>query len=67
MEQDLEPDPNGGGSRIIKGVAADRRISVEDGEMRHGRKSKSKTIKGYKRHVATDLDSQAIVAQCESV
>ena len=62
MEQDLEPDPNGGGSRIIKGVAADRRISVEDGEMRHGRKSKSKTIKGYKRHVATDLDSRAIVA-----
>ena len=62
LDQDLEPDPNGGGFRIIKGVAADRRISVEDGEMRHGRKSKSKTIKGYKRHVATDLDSQSIVA-----
>lgn len=30
--------------------------------MRHGRKSKSKTIKGYKRHVATDLESDAIVA-----
>jgi hypothetical protein len=62
MEQDLEPDPDGGGVRIIEGVAKDRRISVEDGEMRHGRKSKSKRIDGYKRHVATDLDSQAIVA-----
>lgn len=62
MEQDLDPDPQGGGSRIVKGVAADRRISVADGEMRHGRKSKSKTIRGYKRHVAEDLDSQTIVA-----
>lgn len=63
IAQDLEPDPDGGGgSRIIDGVAADRRISIEDGEMRHGRKSKSRTIKGYKRHVATDLDSSAIVA-----
>lgn len=61
MDQDLEPDPSGGGLRIIKG-GKDRRISVEDGEMRHGRKSKSKGIKGYKRHVATDLDSQAILA-----
>lgn len=63
IAQDLEPDPgDGGGSRIIDGVAADRRISIEDGQMRHGRKSKSKTIKGYKRHVATDLESNAIVA-----
>lgn len=62
MEQDLEPDPNGGGLRILKGTAEDRRISVEDGEMRHGRKSKSKRIDGYKRHIAADLDSQAIVA-----
>jgi hypothetical protein len=62
MEQDLEPDPGGKGRRITEGVAKDRRISVEDGEMRHGRKSKSKRIDGYKRHVATDLDSQAILA-----
>jgi hypothetical protein len=63
MEQDLEPDPGGGGGiRIIDGVAKDRRISVEDGEMRHGRKSKSKRIDGYKRHVATDLGSKAILA-----
>jgi len=63
MDQDLEPDP-GGGLRIREGVAEGRRISVEDGEMRHGRKSKSKRIDGYKRHVATDLDSKAILA-CE--
>lgn len=62
MDQDLEPDPEGSGVRVVKGVAKDRRISIEDGEMRHGRKSKSKRIDGYKRHVAADLDSQAIVA-----
>ena len=61
-EQDLEPDPEGGGSRIRRGVAEDRRISVEDPDMRHGRKSKSKTIKGYKSHLASDLDTDLIVA-----
>ena len=60
--QDLEPDPDGDGLRIIDGVAKDRRISVEDGDMRHGRKTKSKRIDGYKRHVATDLDGKTIVA-----
>jgi len=62
MEQDLEPDPEGGGLRIVNGTAEDRRISVEDAQMRHGRKSKSKRVDGYKRHIAADLDSQAIVA-----
>jgi len=62
MDQDLEPDPSGGGMRIRNGTAEDRRISIEDGEMRHGRKSKSKRVNGYKRHIAADLDSQAIVA-----
>lgn len=61
-EQDLEPDPDGGGLRIREGVAPDRRISVEDGEMRHGRKSKSKRFNGYKRHIATDLDTKLILA-----
>jgi len=41
---------------LRQGVAQDRRISVEDGEMRHGRKSKSQRIDGYKRHVLHDLD-----------
>jgi hypothetical protein len=60
--QDLEPDPQGGASRIREGVAADRRVSVEDREMRHGRKSKSKRFNGFKRHIATDLDRGLIVA-----
>src|SRR5258706_1495965 len=49
--QDLEPDPDGGGPRIRDGVAEDRVISIGDTEMRHGRKSRSTTIKGYKRHI----------------
>jgi hypothetical protein len=61
--QDLEPDPSGGGgTRIRQGVAPDRRVSIEDGEMRHGRKSKSKRFNGYKRHVATDLTTRLIMA-----
>lgn len=61
--QDLEPDPSGGGKiRIRKGVAAERRVSIEDPDMRHGRKSKSKLFNGYKRHVALDLDTQLILA-----
>jgi hypothetical protein len=62
ITQDLEPDPDGHGFRIVDGVAQDRRISVEDGEMRHGRKTKSQRIDGYKRHAARDLDKDAIVA-----
>jgi hypothetical protein len=61
--QDLEPDPEGGGGvRIRKEVTENRRVSVEDGEMRHGRKSKSKRFNGFKQHVATDLDSDLILA-----
>ncbi len=62
MNQDLEPDPSGGGMKIREGVAEDRRVSVEDPEMRHGRKSKTKRFNGYKRHIATDLDSGLILA-----
>ncbi len=59
--QDLEDCP-GGGTRIRQGVAPDRRISVCDSEMRHGRKSRSKRFDGYKEHIARDLDFPAIVA-----
>ena len=41
-------------------MAEDRRISVEDREMRHGRKSK--LFNGYKRHIARDIDLRLIVA-----
>lgn len=61
--QDLEPDPSGGGkTRIKQGVAAERRVSIEDPDMRHGRKSKSKRFNGYKRHIALDLDTDLVVA-----
>jgi hypothetical protein len=49
--------------KIREGVAPDRRVSVEDKEMRHGRKSKSKRFNGYKRHIATDLDSGLILSR----
>ena len=61
VTQDTEPDPAGGpGSRRIKKhVAPDRRISIEDQDMRHGRKSSAKTFHGFKAHLVLDLDSQA--------
>lgn len=63
IAQDLEPDPSGGGTlRIRQGVAEDRRVSVEDKEMRHGRKTKSKRFNGYKRHLAIDLDTLLVLA-----
>jgi len=70
MAQDLEPDPTPGGDRSDKttavrvrdGVAPDRRVSIEDEEMRHGRKSKSKRFNGFKRHLARDLDTGLILA-----
>lgn len=52
VEQDTEPDPPRGGRKITEGVAPDRVISLGDPEMRHGRKSRSKRIDGYKRHIA---------------
>ena len=51
-----------GKASLIKGVAKDRRISVEDGQMRHGRKSRSVRVDGYKRHVLQDLDTGLIRA-----
>jgi hypothetical protein len=41
---------------------APRQILIEDAEMRHGRKSRSVLIDGYKRHVLRDLDSGLIAA-----
>jgi transposase-like protein DUF772/DDE family transposase len=54
-----------GADRILRlrhGVARDRRISVEDPQMRHGRKTRSQRIDGYKRHVLTDLDTGLVAA-----
>lgn len=60
-KQDIEPR-EGGGVQIRQGVAEDRRISIEDAEMRHGRKSKSKRFNGYKQHVSTHLDADLVLA-----
>jgi transposase len=59
--QDVEVDEKGKAS-LIKGVAKERRISVEDGQMRHGRKSRSVRVDGDIRHVLHDLDSGLIRA-----
>jgi len=48
--------------RLRQGVAPDRRISIEDAAMRHGRKSKTQRVDGYKRHVARDLDRALVRA-----
>ena len=58
VAQDTEPEPEGGlGRAHQEHVAPDRRISVEDKDMRHGRKSSAKTFNGFKEHFALDLDS----------
>jgi len=54
-EQDVEAGADGAPA-LRRGVAPDRRISVEDGAMRHGRKSKQQRVDGYKRHALRDLD-----------
>lgn len=48
---------NDGTAQLREGVARNRRISVEDPHMRHGRKSKHQRVDGYKRHILRDLDS----------
>jgi hypothetical protein len=59
--QDVELTP-AGTATLRKGVAKDRRISIEDPQMRHGRKSRSVRVDGYKRHVLHDLDSGLVRA-----
>jgi IS5 family transposase len=51
-----------GSPTLRDGVAPDRRISLEDSQMRHGRKSRSQLVDGYKRHVLRDLDSGLVPA-----
>lgn len=46
--------------RIAKGTVSGRIISITDPEARHGRKSASKTISGFKTHVAGTLESQFV-------
>lgn len=46
---------------LRQGVAPDRRISIADGEQRHGRKSKAVRFDGYKRHAARDLEHGGLI------
>ena len=59
VPQDTEPDPDGGPgrTRLTQHVAPDRRISIEDADMRHGRKSSAKTCNGFQEHCVLDLES----------
>lgn len=69
IDQDLEPDPDdpkGKRVRIRRGVAKDRRVSITDGGMRHGRKSRTKAFSGFKQHVLIDVD-RALVLTCAVV
>lgn len=60
--QDVEPDPEReNGHRIVDGTTEDRQVSIADPEMRHGRKSKSTTINGYKGHIAEELDHHLVL------
>jgi len=59
--QDVEAAPDGS-PKLRKGVAKNRRISIEDEDMRHGRKSRSQKFDGYKRHVLQDLELQMVRA-----
>jgi hypothetical protein len=62
VEQDVDQEPDdGAGPGIRQGVAPDRVVSVVDPEMRHGRKSSSKRVDGYKSHLLTDHDSELIL------
>lgn len=64
LGQDVEPEPDAQSGRyqLRQGTAAERRPSVEDGEARHGRKTKQQKFVGFKRHVAIDLDSGLVLA-----
>lgn len=45
QSQDVEVAADGS-PKLRKGVAKDRRIAIEDAEMRHGRKSRSQCFDG---------------------
>src|SRR5215469_13665494 len=60
--RDQDVDLSGPAPALRRGVARNRRISVEDASMRHGRKTRSVLFDGYKRHVLRDLDTGLIPA-----
>jgi transposase len=62
VDQDIDETPeDGAGPAIRHGVAPDRVVSVVDPEMRHGRKTVSRRIDGYKSHLITDHDTEMVL------
>ena len=59
--QDIEGESDGL-PKLRRKVAKERRIAIEDAQMRHGRKSKHHRIDGYKRHILRDLESGLVRA-----
>lgn len=57
--QDVEKLPDGT-YQIAQGTSKGRIVSTTDPEARHGRKSSSKTITGFKTHVAGTLETQFV-------
>jgi hypothetical protein len=57
--QDVEQLPDGS-YRIAKGTAPGRVISITDSEARHGRKSSSKVINGFKTNVTGTIVTQFV-------
>jgi hypothetical protein len=60
IAQDVEV--GAGAAQLKEGTARDRIVSVQDPEMRHGRKSHSKRFDGHKAAIAVDAESQLITA-----
>lgn len=60
-EQNTERNEQGQ-EQMRQGVATDRQISLSDPEMRHGRKSLTGRIDGYKKYTALDLTHGLVVA-----
>ncbi len=60
LGDDVEQTPEGG-RKIRQGSASNRFISLVDTEMRHGRKSASKTFDGHKVSTSTDQASELIL------
>jgi hypothetical protein len=61
IAQDTEPCASGG-HRVRQETTPDRQLSLFDPAMRHGRKSKTGRIDGYKVYLATDLDTDVTLA-----
>lgn len=63
LAQDIDDAPeDGGGPSIRDGTSRDRIVSTTDPEMRHGRKSHSKTFDGYKAAAVVDRESGVILS-----